>query len=117
MVGGELVGGGVEQGVGLIAGQNVVGDGRQRRHPRRAQGQGAGAAERALLRRGGLDQGAQVGARLIQHARVAGGQTGFQHQGGAIQPQVVLDRALLPLQAVQGAVQQGGGLLQRRGVA
>ncbi|MNQ44082.1 hypothetical protein D3C85_578270 [compost metagenome] len=113
MVGGELVGGGVEQGVRLIAGHDVVGDGRQRRHAGGAQGQGAGAAERALLRRSGLDQGAQVMARLIQHSRVARGQARLQHQGGAVQPQFVLDRTLLPLERVHGAVQQSGGRLQR----
>ncbi|MNY08453.1 hypothetical protein D3C86_1413090 [compost metagenome] len=117
MVGGELVGGGVKQGVGLITRQNIVGDGRQSRHPGCAQSQGAGAAEGALFRRGGLDQGAQVGAGLVEHPGVARGQAGFQHQGGAVQPQVAFDRSLLTSQTVQGGVQQGGGLLKGGGLA
>ncbi|MNF03914.1 hypothetical protein D3C80_2033240 [compost metagenome] len=72
--------------MGLIAGGDVVGDGRQRGHAGGAQGQGAGAAEGALLGRGGLHQGAQIAAGLIQQARIARGQPGLQRQGGAVQP-------------------------------
>ena len=66
---------------------------------------GAGAAEGALLGRGGLHQGAQIAAGLIEQARIARGQPGLQRQGGAVQPQIILQRALAS-EAVQGGVHQ-----------
>ncbi len=108
MVRGELISGSIEQGVGLRTGLMVAGDGSQRRHPCAAQRQRAGAADRALIRLGLLDQLAQITARLIQQACIAGQYARFQREGGALQFQLVAHQRQFGCQPVHRFCQAVG---------
>ncbi len=117
MVGGELIGGGVEQGPALGGRGVIPGQYGQGGHAGAGQRQGAGAGQGAVIGRGRLHQRAQVAPGLIQHARIAARHPGLQRQGGAVQPQLVGHGRRQGAGVVHGGVQQGAGVEQGVGVA
>ena len=117
MIGGELVGGGLEHDAALFTRGLVPGQSRQGRQPRPTQGQGASPGQGPVIGRGTLDQPQQLPPRLIQQMRIASGHPGLERQGGAVHADVVGVAGAGPLHLVDGGVQQGGGLHQGGRVA
>ena len=108
VVGGELVGGGGEQGLTLNGSSLVLRQPRQGHQPGTGKGQGAGAGQRPVVRRGRLDQHPQIAAGLIQQSPVAPRHPGFEPERRPVQPQIIADGRWQALGPVQGSVQQGG---------
>ena len=117
VIGGELVGGGGEQGLALGSRGLVL------RQTRQGHQSGAGEGERAcpgqgsVIGRGGFDQNPQVASGLIQQATVTAGHAGVEPERRPVQPQIIADGRRQGLRPVQGRVQQGGGVQHGRRLA